>query len=156
MGRTKRLIERAGLNLLLLYKALVSPVALGVCALVEDAAGRIVLVRHSYQSGWHLPGGGVDRGEAPAAAVIRELREELGFVRGAAPEFVGLFTRRVGLVTNVVALYRVRDAEIAFRPSWEIREIVHADPADPPPGTIASARRRLAEHLGLSPPGPWW
>ena len=36
---------------------------LGVRALVIDGEGRIFLVKHSYVSGWHLPGGGVEAGE---------------------------------------------------------------------------------------------
>jgi 8-oxo-dGTP pyrophosphatase MutT (NUDIX family) len=148
--------RQAGLSLFLGLKALASPVAFGACALLDDPAGRVLLVRHSYQPGWHLPGGGIAAGEPPAEGVVRELREEVGFVRGETPELLGLFTRRVGFVTNLVALYRMRGAQIAFRPNAEIREIVYADPADPPPGATAATRRRLAEFRGDAPASPYW
>ncbi len=36
---------------------------LGVRAVVVSSEGRVFLVKHSYVSGWHLPGGGVETGE---------------------------------------------------------------------------------------------
>jgi len=53
--------------------------AYGVC---RDAAGRVLLVRASAVSNtpglWLVPGGGIEHGEHPAAAVVRELAEETG------------------------------------------------------------------------------
>ena len=40
--------------------------------------GKVLLVRSSYRRRWDLPGGGVRRGEDPAAAALRELKEEVG------------------------------------------------------------------------------
>lgn len=53
--------------------------AYGVC---RDRSGRILLVRASARSNtpgvWSLPGGGIDHGEHPAEAVVREIAEETG------------------------------------------------------------------------------
>ena len=47
----------------------------GVAAVVRDGAGR-VLAQHRADNGvWGLPGGAIDPGEAPACAVVREVRE---------------------------------------------------------------------------------
>ncbi|THV27642.1 NUDIX hydrolase [Glycomyces paridis] len=54
----------------------------GAYGVVADGAGRILLARiaEGYPGGgtWHLPGGGVDFGESPRAAVSREIYEETG------------------------------------------------------------------------------
>ncbi|MDT5037491.1 MAG: hypothetical protein QOE03_2676, partial [Micromonosporaceae bacterium] len=54
----------------------------GAYGILRDADARVLLVRNSDSSElpglWGLPGGGVEQGEHPDAAVVRELREETG------------------------------------------------------------------------------
>ncbi|HMS10004.1 MAG TPA: NUDIX hydrolase, partial [Pyrinomonadaceae bacterium] len=49
-------------------------------AVVVNREGKVLLLEHLLRpySGWGFPGGFIDRGETPAAAVIREVREETG------------------------------------------------------------------------------
>ena len=49
-------------------------------ALILDKLGRILIVqKNSYKDNeWDIPGGGVEEGEKPIIAIIRELSEELG------------------------------------------------------------------------------
>lgn len=53
-----------------------------VCAVIEDVAGRVLIAQrpaHKHLAlKWEFPGGKVEPGEAPEAALLRELREELG------------------------------------------------------------------------------
>jgi len=53
-----------------------------VAAVLRDARGRILLARRTegreLAGLWEFPGGKVEQGEAPGAALVRELREELG------------------------------------------------------------------------------
>lgn len=51
-------------------------VAAGV--LLFDDRDRVLLVDPTYKPGWEFPGGVVERGEAPSAAGLREVFEELG------------------------------------------------------------------------------
>jgi 8-oxo-dGTP pyrophosphatase MutT (NUDIX family) len=48
-----------------------------VAALIRDEDGSILLVQH-VEGRWQLPGGAVDPGERPAAAMQRECLEEAG------------------------------------------------------------------------------
>jgi DNA polymerase-3 subunit epsilon len=61
-------------------------------AIVTDAAGRTLLVRKHGSDVFIQPGGKIERGESAIAALIRELREEVGLeVDTAETEFLGSF-----------------------------------------------------------------
>ncbi len=49
-------------------------------AVITDSAGRVLLLQHRYRpgSGWGIPGGFIQSGEQPEAAIRRELHEEIG------------------------------------------------------------------------------
>jgi 8-oxo-dGTP diphosphatase len=53
-----------------------------VCAVLSDEGGNTLLAQrpsHKHLGGlWEFPGGKVEAGESPEAALIREIREELG------------------------------------------------------------------------------
>ncbi len=55
-----------------------APIA-GVSVVLTNLAGDVLLLKHSYgPEVWSLPGGGLRKGEDPAEAARREVREELG------------------------------------------------------------------------------
>ena len=151
----KNRAERLLTSLFLTAKGLGAPVALGVAAAIYDDQGRVLLVRQSYMPGWRLPAGGVARGEAPEAALAREMTEEVGLTGGAF-RLASIHSRRAGWFTNVVLLFTVTGGAVNFRPNFEVREILFADPKAPPPGTSPATLRRLLELTGGAPPSPDW
>src|SRR4029077_7629579 len=59
-----------------LYWLVARGMTLGVRAVILDSENRVFLVRHTYVSGWHLPGGGVEPGETFRDALRRGLAGE--------------------------------------------------------------------------------
>jgi 8-oxo-dGTP pyrophosphatase MutT (NUDIX family) len=148
------MVRDATFRLFMTMRALLSPTAMGVAGAVVNDRGQVLLVKHRYNPGWRLPGGGVNRGEPPRDAVLRELAEEVGLTGGTA-EFFGLYVRKAGWATAVVAVYRIQGAQVNFRPNLEIREICYADPRHPPQGCTSAARKRLKELAGAEQ-SPYW
>ena len=60
------------------YFLFVRGMTMGVRIAVFNNQNEVLLVKHSYEKGWFLPGGGVDRGENILDAVKREVFEETG------------------------------------------------------------------------------
>ncbi len=52
--------------------------SLGAFAIIFDPQGRVLLCHRRDLDIWNLPGGGVESGELPDEAVVREAREETG------------------------------------------------------------------------------
>jgi 8-oxo-dGTP pyrophosphatase MutT (NUDIX family) len=149
------MLTNMAIRLHILARSVISPSILGVSGAVFDGEGRVLLVRHSYISGWHLPSGGVGLGEHPDAAMRRELGEEVG-LSGGDVRFARMYARKVGWVSAPVAFYRVEEGTVNFRPNLEVRAICFADPSAPPPGTASGTLRRLAELTGKAEISPYW
>lgn len=83
--------KRLFLSLLHRYFLITRPLTLGVrCAIINDQR-EALLVKHTYISGWHLPGGGVGVGESTEDAVSREVSEETMFDLLGPPKLVDIY-----------------------------------------------------------------
>jgi 8-oxo-dGTP pyrophosphatase MutT (NUDIX family) len=91
-----------------LYWWIARGMTLGVRAIVLDGGNKVFLVKHSYVSGWHLPGGGVETGESFGGALRRELLEEGRIELTAEPALHGLFFNSHVSRRDHVAVYIVR------------------------------------------------
>jgi 8-oxo-dGTP pyrophosphatase MutT (NUDIX family) len=129
----------------------------GVRVMVFDDQGRVLLIEHSYTPGWHLPGGGVERGESAEAAAVRELEEEAGVRPEGRMTLVSLHDNGHSFRGDHVLLYRL-DRWTATPPTAR-GEILRRDWFHPdalPDGVTAGTRRRLAQVLDGTPPDLFW
>jgi len=129
-----------------------------VRAVVLDGENRVFLVKHSYVSGWHLPGGGVETGEAFLESLRRELIEEGRIEMTGEPRLHGLFFNRRISPRDHVAVYVIRDYRQDRLPEPN-REIVASGffaAADLPEGTTRGTQARIAEVLDGVPLAQDW
>ena len=128
----KRLPEAA--RLFLIRRATPS-FHVGAICVVERADGRVLLVRQSYRrGGGGFPGGLLGRGEEPADAARRELREELGVdveLEGLPVVVIDTDMRRVDVVFSARLAPGSADGEIRGR-SPEITDVRWFAPDDLP------------------------
>ena len=106
-----------------------------VAALLVDADGRALLVRKRGTTKFMQPGGKPEPGESDAAALARELQEELGLVVDPAEmTLVGRFRVAAANETDTMLDARVFDVPTVVSPvavAAEIDELVWIDPASP-------------------------
>lgn len=119
---------------------------LGTRTAVFDGDNRVLLVRHSYGKGWHLPGGGVERGETIYQSAVREIREEAGIVAREDPVLKGLCLNDRRFPGDHVAILTLRNfAQEPWKPGLEISEAQFFAVDRLPDGVTDGTRRRLDE-----------
>jgi 8-oxo-dGTP diphosphatase len=125
-----------------------------VAALIRDEAGRVLLVRKRGTTAFMQPGGKRDAGEDDAAALMREIGEELGCspVRDSIRplgEFDAVSANEPGFRVRA-SLYGIAvTGDIA--PQAEIDAMVWIDPAAPPDIPLAPLTRDYVLPLAAKP-----
>ncbi|MEA2943879.1 MAG: hypothetical protein QOD09_4408 [Bradyrhizobium sp.] len=145
----RRTFEPALRRVFHLYWRFARGMTLGVRGVVLDGEAGVFLVKHSYVSGWHLPGGGVEVGETFRDALARELMEEGRIELLGEPHLHGIFFNSHVSRRDHVAVYVIRHFRQDRLPESN-REIVAGGffaPDALPPGTTEGTRLRIAEVL---------
>jgi ADP-ribose pyrophosphatase YjhB (NUDIX family) len=141
-----------------LYWRFARGMTLGVRAVVLDGDNRVFLVKHSYVSGWHLPGGGVEVGETFADALRRELVEEGRIELTGEPALQGVFLNSQASRRDHVAVYLVRQfrQDRLPEPNREIIACGFFEAGALPAETTTGTRLRISEVLEGKPRMATW
>ncbi|RZD83973.1 NUDIX domain-containing protein [Streptomyces albidoflavus] len=124
-----------------------------VTAVVQDDAGRLLVIHKTDNDLWALPGGGHDIGERVADTVVREVEEETG-IQVQVEGLVGLYTDPDhvleyddGEVRQQFSIcFRARPVGGRLRTSSESKEVRWVDASDLNALTIHPSMRLRIEH----------
>ena len=87
---------------------------------------RLLMIRNSYRTRLSLPAGGLERGETPVQAALRELREEVGIESHAeALRYFGEIVDSNGYAEDHAHVFELRCADEP-QPDVDGREVVWA------------------------------
>jgi ADP-ribose pyrophosphatase YjhB (NUDIX family) len=154
----RKMSEPALRRIFHLYWRFARGMTLGVRAVVLDRDNRVFLVKHSYVSGWHLPGGGVEVGETFGDALRRELVEEGRIEVLGEPALHGLFFNNHVSRRDHVAVYVIKHfrQDRLPEPTREIVACGFFEASALPAETTAGTRLRISEVLdGQAPITAW-
>ena len=158
LSTLRRAFEPALRRVFHLYWRFSRGLTFGVRALVIDPEGRVFRIKHSYVSGWHLPGGGVEPGETMREALTRELMEEGNIELTVAPPFYALYYHPSVSDRDHVALFVVREFGQTSQPRPNHEIVAHGffAPDDMPGDTTRATRARIAEVMLGVPVSERW
>jgi 8-oxo-dGTP diphosphatase len=99
--------------------------SVSVAGVVQDEAGRVLLIQRADNGQWEIPGGVVELGEELLDALVREVRDETG-VTIVPKRLTGIYQNMtVGVVALVFECGAVGGAP---RPSDESLQVAYVDP----------------------------
>jgi len=124
------------------------PITIGVRLLLVKE-GQVLLVRHVYQNGWFLVGGGANRHETLEQTARREAHEEAGAELGKLRLF-GIFSHFPEGRTDHITVFACEDFTVSGQSDAEIEEL-RFFPLDQLPPDIRPGNARRVEEYRQNP-----
>lgn len=138
------------------YYSLLGICTLGSRAIVLNDKNQVLLVKHTYQSHWYIPGGGVQKKESAKNAILRELKEEVGITVIGDPQLFGIYHNTYLGVSDYPIIYVVKNYSQQQASSPEIEKMNWFNYDNLPEMTSPGTKRRLDEYFkGLAQADVW-
>lgn len=138
------------------YWWLVRPTTRGVRAIIVNQNGEVLLVQHTYQAGWFLPGGKNHWNEGDKDTLRRELREELGIQDISIARKLGEYENTHEYKKDTVVVFVVDSFTEENKKHFEVEKHQFFKPEMLPKKTSPGTRRRIEEWLGEKPINNQW
>ncbi|KTD71100.1 MutT/nudix family protein [Legionella steelei] len=129
-------------------QSLLGLITLGSRAIIVNHDHRILLVKHTYQPHWYLPGGGVKKGESAQAALVRELKEEVGIIPTEEPQLFGIYFHTYMQVNDYPVIFVIKNFTTMEAYSHEIEQMAWYEYDNLPEMVSPGTKRRLDEYFG--------
>lgn len=120
----------------------------GAFAVIFDDTRRVLLCHRRDIDAWNLPGGGVENGEAPWDAAVREVREEVG-IETAVVRLTGLYWKPQ--TDELVFNFECRVVSGTPTTSDEADQVGYFSIDELPPNTGRKHVERIRDALGGGP-----
>lgn len=117
---------------------------------------QVLLVKHTYQKMWYTVGGGVDKGETPGDAIIRELREEVGAILNSKPQLFSVYYSRAEKRDDYIIFYIAYPSYFIGANSPEIADKKWFPLDQLPPDISPATQRRINEFLKVTGISDTW
>jgi len=121
------------------------PTTIGV-RLILIKEDKILLVKHTYQDSWYLPGGGVKKGEIFEQAARREFKEELGGELNELKLF-GVYNNFYESKNDSIVVLLCTDFTFTGKTDNEIEKFDYFQLDNLPEGVSPGTRKRINEYL---------
>ncbi|CAM2956657.1 MutT/nudix family protein [Legionella steigerwaltii] len=131
-------------------------ITLGSRAIILNHDNRILLVKHTYQPHWYLPGGGVKKGESVKEALLRELKEEVGIIPAEEPHLFGIYFHTYLGVNDYPVIFIIKNFTSVEAYSHEIEQMAWYEYDNLPEMVSPGTKRRLAEYFTQSTQSERW
>jgi 8-oxo-dGTP pyrophosphatase MutT (NUDIX family) len=128
-----------------LWWRIARPITVGVRILLVEE-GRVLLVKHTYQHAWYMPGGGVKRGESLEQAVRREADEEVGACLGEL-QLLGAYSSSYEGKSDHVVVFACTSFSLGGETDAEIERFRFFPLDGLPAGISRGTRLRIEEYL---------
>ena len=112
--------------------------------LVKD--NKVLLVKHTYQADWYLPGGGLKKGETFEEAIRRELEEELE-IRLMNLKLFGVYNNFYEYKSDTVVIFISDDFVLGSSKDNEIETFDFFQMDSLPNNVSPGTRRRITEYV---------
>lgn len=150
------LAHKIGFRLIRRVQSILGLITMGSRAIVLNSDNQILLVKHTYQPHWYLPGGGVKKGESAQVALQRELKEEVGIITKEEPKLFGIYFHTYLGVNDYPIIFIIKNYDLIDASSPEIEALAWHYYDSLPEMVSPGTKRRLDEYFTNSKKSDRW